>query len=232
MQLPKREPNGRHTRSVEHLVETHSPAQTRRLRDAALRNMASAEWATEIGRLLSRSEIDSRRYEVGKRFAALSREYHFATAAPGIRGAVLVRGQCPQVLDPDSPQGQAAATRHLRTAAYDDAIAALGAYGPLVLLTCERDKTVCGHAELRALQVGLTALGESRSRAELDRRPHTVAGYRPGRRRVSVGALCLKPCRHIAASMTRQILSLPMERSAAPSLSARNEPPRPRRTTM
>lgn len=79
---PIREPSGRLSRATSDDIEAVAPAIARRLRDAAARGMADAEWGTELGRLFLEGRIKPGEYEAGKRWGRLVKRWQRVIGAP------------------------------------------------------------------------------------------------------------------------------------------------------
>jgi hypothetical protein len=157
--LPKREPNGRHSRSpLDRIVDAHSPTEIKRLRDAALSGLRAPEWGSELGRLLLHGKLTPTQYEAGRRFAVLVREYHSTLGAPDYPKASLN-----QNARSGHAEGPTEAVRHQQVIlAYDEVINALGGYGGrsflVVKLVCDGDASVSTADALRKLTYGLDTL--------------------------------------------------------------------------
>jgi hypothetical protein len=106
--VPVREPNGRLQRPTAAAIGAVSPAEARRLRDAALRGMRDAEWGTELGRLFLADEIESAEFEAGKRWGRLVAAYYQAIGAkpPHPKGMTFDRTDPSPEPDADSEPGQ------------------------------------------------------------------------------------------------------------------------------
>jgi hypothetical protein len=107
--VPVREPNGRLQRPSAAVTNAVSPAEIRRLRDAALVGMRDHEWGTELGRLFLQDEIEPVEFEAGKRWGRLVEAYHRATGAPPVRSMAFDRAPRSAQVDPESEEGQAQA---------------------------------------------------------------------------------------------------------------------------
>lgn len=157
-----REPNGRPQR------ERHeSPAEVRRLRDAALSGMRDPEWGTELGRLFLVGKVTPQEFAAGKRWAKLSAAYSVALQSPAAdpRAMNPEGGGQSHPPDADSHEGKAEAERHRRaTEAYLSAEGALLEIGVArfyaVKVVCDRNETLCGYQQLRDLKAGLFGLSE------------------------------------------------------------------------
>jgi len=155
-----REPNGRPQRE-----RYESPAEVRRLRDAALIGMRDPEWGTELGRLFLAGKLTAEEFAAGRHWAKLAAGYRTAMQSPspdpkaldmdgGARGASA---------DPDSEEGQAEAERHKRAkAAYLTADANLLLFGAkphrAVRLVCERNEVLLDYQQLIDMKRGLCGL--------------------------------------------------------------------------
>src|SRR5690348_5768965 len=106
-----RTPSGRHSRAGER--ET-APAAIKRLREAALRQMADPQWGTELGRLNLEGAITDAMYAAGKRWAEYAAKYQ------GAIGVFPVRSVQPRSFahppDPDSDTGREIAKREAENA--------------------------------------------------------------------------------------------------------------------
>lgn len=144
-----------------------TPAEAKRLRDAALRGMASPEWATELGRLFLTDKITPTAYEAGKHWARLAETYHRATGAPPQAPSASVfsgagRNSPP---DPDSDAGRRQQKREERTvASMTRALAVLYSLGvPVVQVVrrvCEENQVPTSEVDLQNLITGLSSLAE------------------------------------------------------------------------
>lgn len=164
-----REPNGRLSRALEATVEACSPAEVRRLRDAALVGLRDEMWGSEIGRLFLDNKISAEEFEAGKRWARMAALYNHAISAPSpdARACSFERRGKSHSPDPDSKEGQIIVERDRRAveemnaalAAMRDAHAALLGAGMLaersVRAVCERDEAPEGYAGLESLKLGL-----------------------------------------------------------------------------
>jgi hypothetical protein len=159
-----REPSGRRARAGREPDVT--PAQVKRLRDAALAGLQREEWGSELGRLLLTGKIAAEHYAAGRRWSEAMARYRAALGAPPPHPPALSferSGAKAAPPDPASAEGErlavrdGAAVRELR-----DAEAALREAGPLpervVRSVCEHDEAPCGVRELDALGRGLAAL--------------------------------------------------------------------------
>lgn len=118
-----REPNGRLVRD-----EPTAPAEAKRLRDAAMRDVMSAEYGTELGRLFLAKSIDATMYAAGKRMWELHAAYQVAMQSPAM-GRLSLDGGRSQPVDPDSDAGASEARRHARAIRnYESAMQTLHSY--------------------------------------------------------------------------------------------------------
>lgn len=100
--VPVREPNGRLSRAAAEAVGACSPAEVRRLRDAALKGMQAPEWASEIGRLFLSGKLTEDQYEAAKRWGRLVINYHIAIGSPKPFPKTATFLQEPKGHEPDS----------------------------------------------------------------------------------------------------------------------------------
>jgi hypothetical protein len=163
--LPIREPSGRLSRSAPGVTKACSPAEVRRLRDAALAGMQASAWGTELGRLFLTGKIGAEAFEAGKWWSEMAAKYVEAIAAPAPdpRSIEPVQRGHSHPVDPDSALGREQAERDARTvAAMREAAALLAGAGTLVEATvravCERDEAPVGERGMRALDRGLVLL--------------------------------------------------------------------------
>lgn len=164
-----REPTGRPSRiPADTDIENCAPAQVKRLRDAAMRQMCEPEWGTELGRLFLNGRLSAGQYGAGKWFAVLSARCREAIHVPGMpqkTGFVPhAGGHAP---DPDSYEGRRQVERdRAAVSEFMEAHAALLGAGVLaenaVRRTCEDNKTIESHSQLLHLQRGLEWLAEYR----------------------------------------------------------------------
>lgn len=158
--LKHRSGSGRATRAGHE--REFAPTQAKRLRDAALAQMADAEWGTELGRLFIKGQISPAHYAAGKRLAEWSDRYRVAIAGPGRTksGAVEVgRGATPP--DPDSDRGRVVAKADAaHVGKFNEALAVLARSGDngITRRVCEDDEAACAIGELISLSLGLSAL--------------------------------------------------------------------------
>lgn len=158
-----REPNGRLSRALESMVEACSPAEVRRLRDAALRGMQGEEWGTEIGRLFLSGQIPAELFETGKRWARMAAHYRQAICAPKPDAMTCSFERVGKTMtpDPDSKEGQVVIERDQRVVAeMEEALAVLATGGGMlaerqVRATCERNEAPEGYQGLESLKAGL-----------------------------------------------------------------------------
>jgi hypothetical protein len=165
--VPVREPNGRLSRATSHEIDAKSPAEIRRLRDAALAGMRDPEWATEIGRLFLDGRLAAALFEAGKHWARLAVACRAAIAAPREfpRVSVFVEKAGGHDPDPDSDEGRKQAERdRLIVAEFMEAHAVLKGAGALaesvVRNVCEDNKALVGHGQMVALNAGLSWLAQ------------------------------------------------------------------------
>lgn len=164
-----REPNGRRSRSQNQEPEACSPAQVRRLRDAAVAGMCDAEWGTELGRLFLQGKISAPQYAAGKWWAGLAVRARKAIDAPkeAPTKSAFVKGLGGHDPDPDSEAGQQQAARDREAvmefmAAHGALIGAGMLAERAVRMVCEDRKTVETHLQLLSLGRGLEWLHEYR----------------------------------------------------------------------
>lgn len=155
-----REPSGRPSRS-DPGVKQCSPAEVRRLRDAAINDMRQPEWGTQLGRLFLNGKLTADRFEAGKRWALMAADYHKAILARPFPAAIAIerRGHGHPV-DPDSDAGrEEAADDTAAMLAMQEAHAELLGAGCLaehaVRSVCEKDEAPVGIDGLEALDRGL-----------------------------------------------------------------------------
>jgi hypothetical protein len=157
-----REPNGRLSRSTAEKVEACSPAEVRRLRDAAVRGARGEEWGTELGRLFLDGKLSAPLFETGKRWARLAKAVRDVIGAPGYpRVTGFVEKSFGHDADPDSKEGQRIADRdRMLVQEMTEAHGALIGAGMLaeqaVRWVCEDDKAVESYPQQIALERGLT----------------------------------------------------------------------------
>jgi hypothetical protein len=160
-----REPSGRPSRAVADAVKPCSPAEVRRLRDAALANMHDEAWGWEIGRLFLQGKISADEFEAGKRWRRLVEAWRQATGMPkpSPKALAMFSGPRSEPADPDSDEGQKeiARARELTTAMMESH-AVLVSFGLLaenaVRRTCESDFAPEGQEGLNQLVRGLGSL--------------------------------------------------------------------------
>jgi hypothetical protein len=159
-----REPSGRRARAGREPDVT--PAQVKRLRDAALAGLQREEWGSELGRLLLTRKIEAEHYAAGRRWSQAAARYRAALCAPLPHPPAISfesGGSRATPPDPASPEGERLAARDGATVReLREAEAALREAGPLaervVRGVCERDEAPGGMRELEALNRGLAAL--------------------------------------------------------------------------
>lgn len=162
--MVKREPNGKPSRAC--AEKPVSPAEIRRLRDAALSGMRDQVWGTELGRLFNNNKITAEQFEAGKRWALRASLYRQALDCPSAdpRAMDFDRGGGGHV-DPDSERGQREAKRHIRDFhSFIDTHVALKEMGAHVVFAvrsvCERDEAPVGYQGLRSLSTGLQRIAD------------------------------------------------------------------------
>jgi hypothetical protein len=147
-------------------VKEFAPAQVKRLRDAALANMANPEWGTALGRLFLTNEIDGACYEAGKRWAERASRYHLAIGGPPPLCAAPIEARSKSSSpDPDSLGGQNIVRRDAAAissflAAHSVLIAAGADAERGVRALCERDENPVGRENLEATKKGLLWLAQ------------------------------------------------------------------------
>jgi len=139
------------------------PAEVKRLREAALAGMRSAEWGTMLGRMYLEDKITSVQFSVGKRWADLVAEYSEACCSPRAPRSAKLDADGGSVLDPDSAKGRREVRRHERMVeSYLDGVQVLNRAGRMVAFVvknvCVMDLAPAGFNETEALRVGLQAL--------------------------------------------------------------------------
>lgn len=158
--IVSREPNGRPQR-----VKESAPAEVKRLRDSALREVRHAEWGTELGRLYLSDKITEAMYAAGKWWAEQAKKFQAAIGAFPVRSAALEPGRGGTQADPDSPEGQKIAKREANQAEiFFDAHAVLVQTGceSVVRRVCEENESPCGLNELLSVKRGLSVLADHR----------------------------------------------------------------------
>jgi hypothetical protein len=165
--VPVREPNGRLSRASEDAVKAVSPVAIRRLRDAAIRGMADAEWGTEIGRLYLEGKLNEASYEAGKRWNRLVAAYHKAIGAtpPYPKAIAFKRAEPSHEPHEDSDAGKKQIARDKDIIAdMREAHAVLLGAGKIaeyaVRSTCEENEAPVGSIGLDGLQRGLAWLAQ------------------------------------------------------------------------
>lgn len=155
-----REPSGRPQRE-----RGISPNEVRRLRDAAIIGLRSAEWGTHLGRLLLLHRLTAEQYAAGVRWREGAAKYGSAIQSPpGARSGNLAGGHS-HPADPDTDEGRREAKRHERqVGAFIDAFVALRETGNrgvgVVRSVCETDEAPVGIDGYNALVSGLTRLSD------------------------------------------------------------------------
>lgn len=170
--IPIREPSGRLSRSTEQAIDAVSPAAIKRLRDAAVRQVADPIWGTQLGRLFLERKIDAPQFEAGKRWGNLVRAWHWAIGAPKPHpgeGPVAfmgtIRGGVSDDPPADSEEGKLLRRKRLAMASdMQQAHAVLIGAGMLaeraVRATCEENEVPIGALGLMNLQEGLSWLAK------------------------------------------------------------------------
>jgi hypothetical protein len=166
---PRREPNGRLSRSTEDIVEPVSPAQARRMRDAAALGVIGPEWGSTIGRLFVVGKISATEFEAGRRWGLFMAEYLRLIGAPPPHeppGPIATLGEAHGRGDREDPPIDSKAGRRLkehRDRIVDEMDRALLVLGPADIaaafrLTVERDQHPVGTIGLANLRHALTRL--------------------------------------------------------------------------
>jgi hypothetical protein len=144
-------------------TELMSPAEVRRMAEAAQAGLRDAMWGTTIGRLYLTGKVSASEYGAAKRWVELVAGYSTACQSPQPpRTAVLdATGGTP--IDPDSISGIKQARQHERaTASYLPGRHALRLAGPtaerVVGDVVELGQAPAGQGELEALRTGLQSL--------------------------------------------------------------------------
>lgn len=163
MQIPQREPNGRHSRMDAN--ERPSPAAAKRLRDNAIKGVSDERWGTELGRLFLAGDITEDLYEAGRRWGELVADYYRAigASAPYPKAVNLERYERSAEVDPESEKGKERDRRaEAKVEEMDKALAALLASGSvpmrIVRTVCETNESAANWHERIALGHGLSAL--------------------------------------------------------------------------
>jgi len=163
----EREPNGRLSRATKKDLDTKSPNEVKRLRDAALLGMRDPMWGTEIGRLFLRSRIEARQFEAGKRWMNLVELWRKDQGETGLapksglaalhvenRGRGMDRSEDPTAIERSRELSD---TLHKARDALDSA-------GFLESRTvrdcCEQNMPIIGLSEIGWLRDGLDALAD------------------------------------------------------------------------
>ena len=94
--------------------ELTSPAEIRRLRDAAMSGLRDAAWGSEVGRLHLTNRISSSELAAAKRWLELTAKYSRALGSPKPPTTVSLEALGGTPPDPDSEIGQKQAKRHER----------------------------------------------------------------------------------------------------------------------
>lgn len=161
--LPVRERNGRLSRAA--IPHEAAPAEVRRLRDAALRGMASAEWGTPLGVMFLQGKIDAAQYQAGKTWALLVCGWQAATGcpSPSPKSPSVVFGDRSAPLDFDTEEGRRQMRRDLRTIddmreAHDVLTRCGRGVARVVRELCEANQAPRDTTELALARTGLSAL--------------------------------------------------------------------------
>lgn len=170
MLSPTRESSGRLSRAAERAVHAVSPAEAKRLRDAALRGMADPMWGTELGRLFLEGKLNEFHAEAGRRWHKLVLAYYRAIGAPMPWPKPLAF----ELIDPGRGTDMPVANAKAIIADMRDAHGILISAGKLaeqaVRALCEDDLLPVGSDGLRAAQHGLMSLARHWRLTELARR--------------------------------------------------------------
>lgn len=177
--VPVREPNGRLSRASQEDVAAVSPGVVKRLRDAALRGAADAEWGTELGRLFLTGTLPAELYEAGKRWGRLVTAYHKAIGAspPYAKPQTFERYESSADPDDGSAEGQKR-LQHDRAIIEDmrEAHAVLIGAGLLaeraVRAVCEANESAVGAVGSAALDRGLYWLASHWQLTQASRKPN------------------------------------------------------------
>jgi hypothetical protein len=160
-----REGTGRPSRAVADATKACTPAQVRRLRDAALMGMQDEEWGWEIGRLFLQGKIAADEFEAGKRWRRLLTAWRNASGMPKPDPKALQVPPEPRTIqaDPDTDQGRADAEREQELSdRLREAHAVLCSFGIMVenevRRTVENDEAPIGHEGLERVVKGLSAM--------------------------------------------------------------------------
>jgi hypothetical protein len=158
--LAPRHPGGKLVQSEPDI----SPGEVRRLRDAALRGLRDAEWASELGRYYLEGKLNHAQFAAGKWWTMLAARYADAIGAkPHPKPIALERGSASHQCDPGSERGLEIAQTHERDvrrflAAYE----ALQKCGTIAVKAvrdlCEYDQSPGGHHDFTRLIEGLNVL--------------------------------------------------------------------------
>lgn len=163
--MAMREPSGKVSRSGAELRGV-SPAEVRRLRDAALRNQRLAHYGTEYGRLFLEDKITAAMFMAAQRWCEMADAAHRALLSQGLpTHSPFAGGGHGMKADPDSDEGRKEAVRDQRTLErMDQALAILQGAGAQVVRAvrdiCEDGNAPVGFQQIQALSVGLTKLSE------------------------------------------------------------------------
>jgi hypothetical protein len=159
-----REGTGRPSRAIADDIKACTPAQVRRLRDAALKGMHDEEWGWEIGRLFLQGKISADQFEAGKRWRRLLTAWRNASGMPKPDPKALQIPPEPRTIqaDPDTDKGKVDAEREMELAGrMRGAHAVLCSYGKImendVRRTVEDDQAPVGQEGLERVVKGLSA---------------------------------------------------------------------------
>lgn len=153
--LARREPSGRISRAVLKTIDGPSPTAIKRLREAALRNMAAPEYSDELGRLVLTGKITDVQYAAGRKWARLREELVATLGLPPISPR-LIRAYGVAAWNQKSDRRERALLAILTAAsqALGFNVAAEG----MVVATCEHDRPAVTANDLKNLQIGLDEL--------------------------------------------------------------------------
>ena len=158
--LARREPSGKIQRAPPDLM---SPAEVRRLLDAAKAGLRDPVWSSHVGILKARGLITDTQFAAARRWLELVAEYAVATQSPRQPKSANLDPKGGTAPDPDSATGRREARRHAKTVeSYQTARKVLVAIGeaPRVALrdVVELDLYPVGAFQLAALRGALSAL--------------------------------------------------------------------------
>jgi len=147
--------------SVDHALM--SPTEIRRLVDASRAGLRSAEFSSEVGRLLLTGAITSAEFAVAQRWATLAADYSRACCGPRPPRTPQVDANGGAEADPFSELGEREAKRNKRTIAeYTGGREILRSCSPqterVVTSVVVGGFAAVGHADLKALHAGLGSL--------------------------------------------------------------------------